>query len=113
MNEVTIFLIGIAISLLLSFLVVFYLNNNLKNILIDICGTEERAKFWNSISTLCLILVPFMFSMIYKPERGGEIVFDISRQLGWALFGMIGTIGFLSLAIAIFIPKQDKKKSKS
>ena len=46
MHNAHTFLLGLAITVVLSFAVVWYLKSSLKGILLDLCGTERRAEFW-------------------------------------------------------------------
>lgn len=105
MNEITTYLTGIGLALAISLSVVFYLRKNLLNLLNDVCGTENRANFWMNISNLCLVLVPFMFAITYKPDMADNVVFELSRNISRSLFGLIGTIVFISFTISLFIPR--------
>lgn len=105
MNEISIFLTGVSLTLAISLIVVFYLNKNLLNLLIDICGTENRAKFWVSISNICLMLFPFMIVLAYQPNIEVPAVFEMSKIISFALYGVIGTILTISFMISLFIPR--------
>ena len=70
MNRVTIFLIGVGTTVAVSVLAVGYLKSSLTKILIDLCGTQERATFWTAFSNVTLILVPLIFALHYRPEIG-------------------------------------------
>lgn len=49
---------------------VSYLKAHLKNLLVELCGTEERASFWLAFSNVTLVLVPLIFALDYQPEFG-------------------------------------------
>lgn len=106
MNEITTYLTGIGLALFLSLGVVIYLRKNLLNLLTEVCGTENRAKFWMNISNICLILIPFMFAITYKPDMADNVIFELSRNISRSLFGLIGTVVFISLTISMFIPRR-------
>ncbi len=46
MSQVSLFLIELAICFLASSVVVLVLTGPLRKVLIDACGTVERARFW-------------------------------------------------------------------
>lgn len=105
MDEITTYLTGTGLALVISLTVVLYLRKNLLNLLTDVCGTESRANFWMSISNICLVLVPFMLALTYKPDMQDNVIFELSRNISRSLFGLIGTIIFISLSIGLFIPR--------
>ena len=48
-------------------------------LLVDLCGSAERANFWTAFSNVTVALVPLLFALNYHPEsRDAEMV----RQLG-------------------------------
>jgi hypothetical protein len=67
MNPSIIFVAGLAITLVSAFLVVLYLHSRLDPILVDLCGTLERARFWTSFSNVTLTLVPMIRALGYRP----------------------------------------------
>ena len=103
MTSIQTFLTGFAISILLSLLIVIYLNKPLKLILIDICGTETRARFWTHITNLSFVLVAMLMANLNRPKTGVETIFQLSRQLGWTLLGMIATVLIVSRSISRFV----------
>jgi hypothetical protein len=102
------FLLDLGATLLVSTLAVIYLRGHLKTILIDLCGTRERASFWTAFSVLTLILVPLIFAMSYRlaPESGSSAVYEVSQQLKWALIGLVASVLLLGIVIGSFIPRQ-------
>jgi len=54
MTPVTVFLVGILITAATSAAVVWYLKPSLQGILIDLCGTPERAAFWTAFSNVTI-----------------------------------------------------------
>jgi hypothetical protein len=103
MTTIQTFLTGLAISFTLSLLIVIYLNKPLTQILIDICGTQTRASFWKYITNLSFVLVSLLMPILSRPREDLDTVFQLSRQLGWTLFGFIITVIFVSMSISRFI----------
>ncbi len=50
MNPVIGFVLGLVVTMGVVFLVLLYLRNPLQVILNDLCGTNERARFWTAFS---------------------------------------------------------------
>jgi hypothetical protein len=109
MSAVLIFLVGLAITLLSALLVVIYLRAHLKAILIDLCGTGERAGFWTAFSNVTLMLVPLIFALNYRPEAGSlpSLVFELSAQLKNALIGLVCSVVVLGIVMSSFIRRRE------
>jgi hypothetical protein len=105
MSAAAVFLIGLSITLVSVLLVVIYLRTHLKAILIDLCGTAERAEFWTAFSNITLTLVPLIFALHYRPEGGSQpsVLFAVCAQLEQALIGLTCSVFGLGFVIANFI----------
>ena len=68
MNTIFSFLIEVVLTLVISVLLVRYLRPYLRKVLIDLCGTEDRAQFWTAFSNILLIGMPIIFALNYRPE---------------------------------------------
>lgn len=106
MSNIIAFLSGMAATFLLSCIVVLHLSPHLKKVLIDLCGTEERAKFWTVFSNLSLILMPLFTAMHYYPNsrEGASIFFEIITQFNWGLVGLLSSILAIGIVIKRYIP---------
>ncbi len=107
MNPSIAFLLDIALAALLLVGIVAYVKKHLKTLLIELCGTTERASFWLALSNIALVLVPLIFALDYKPEFGPErtAIFEMATQLKYALIGFVVTLGSLALILIRFIPR--------
>lgn len=100
MNTIVSFVIQVALTLTIAVLLARYLRPFLRNILIDLCGTEDRARFWAAFSNILLIGMPVIFALNFSPEaRSTEALFfevaaKLSGNLGGFLVALIG-IGFM------------------
>jgi hypothetical protein len=115
MNPSIVFGIGLAITLTSAFLVVLYLRSRLDPILVDICGTSDRARFWTSFSNVTLILVPMIRALGYRP---GECllpasVMQLADQLEQALIGLVATVLALGFVLTLFIPRNVPQKANA
>ncbi len=106
MNDVAVFFIGIGMTLAVSFLVIRYLKPHLHRVLVDLCGTKERADFWTVFSIVMLMLIPFIAAMSYRPRIGQDasVFFELSNQIRWGLIGLAGSVIILGLTLSRFIP---------
>jgi hypothetical protein len=53
MNTILIFLTQIALTMIACLLIAGYIRPFLKQVLVDLCGTEQRAQFWTAFRTSC------------------------------------------------------------
>jgi hypothetical protein len=117
MNAIFSFLIEVTLTVVVSVLLVGYVRPYLKKILIDLCGTEERAQFWSVFSNILLVGMPLILALSYNPEAdtGENLFFEILRRLGGnlagLLFALIG-IGFIVAFFALVAPKPSKAEPK-
>ena len=97
MHDAQSFLLGLAITVVLSFAVVWYLKSSLKGILLDLCGTERRAEFWMAFTNVTLMLLPIVFAMQFHSVTGENVsaVFAISYQLKWSFVGRVTSVWLL------------------
>src|SRR3989304_3843026 len=107
MHQSTAFLIGAGITALASLMAAVYLKPGLEKILIELCGSRERALFWVAASNIIFILSPLFFAMNFQPGDGqcGTMFFDIVRQVKWGIFGLVGTISVIGLIVKSYVPK--------
>ena len=110
MNTIVSFLIEVALTLLISSLLIRYLRPFLRKILVDLCGTADRAQFWLAFSSILLMGMPVLFALNYSPQatNAEELFFEVARKLsgnlGSFLFSLIG-IGFIVSFFALFAPR--------
>lgn len=117
MNPIFSFLAEMTLTLILSILIVRYLRPFLRKILIDLCGTEDRANFWIVFSDILLIGLPMIIALGYQPEAKSseelffEIAAKLSGNLGGFLFALVG-VGLIVTFFALAAPKPPKMESK-
>ena len=117
MNTILFFIIQMLLTLLLVSLIVGYLRPYLRKILVDLCGTEERAQFWTAFSNILLIGMPLIFALNYRPETRNteELFFEVAGKLGGNLGGLLVAligIGFIVSFFALVAPKPAKLETK-
>jgi len=117
MNIIVSFVIEVALTLVIAALLVRYLRPFLRKVLIDLCGTEERAQFWMAFSNILLIGMPVIFALSYSPETWNteELFFEIARKLSGNLGGMLFALivfGFVISVFALVAPRPGKVEAK-
>jgi len=111
MNTFLALAIEIGLTLLVSALITGYLRPYLKQILIDLCRTEERAQFWTAFSNILLIGLPLIIALGFRPESATlegvvfEIIGRLSGNLGGYLFALVG-LGLIVSFFALVAPRQ-------
>lgn len=123
MSQITMFFTSIGVSILFGVLISLYLRKPLHSLLVDICGTTDRAKFWLHITILCYLLVSAVIGLNYQPNFGqvsltgdtdygmlalgeSQVIFGLGRHLGRTLLGLLLTTGVMAFTISIFIRRQ-------
>lgn len=102
------FLISAALTLGVTALIVVSLWRSLQGILVDLCGTESRARFWRAYASIVLLLVPLTTLMLARPDEAitGSLLFAVIDQTRWALVGLIAALFMVALGVAAFIPSR-------
>ena len=113
MNIVDLYLAGAITTLLISLIVVFYLRKPLRGILVDLCGTAERANFWRAFSNVTFVLVPFVFALEHPSGDAGEGGISLRQamdaftsELSRALVGLIVSVFVMGLVLSAYIPRR-------
>ena len=105
MTNSALFLIGLGFTVITALAIVGYLRTPLHSILVELCGTRERAEFWVAFCNVTITLVPLIFAMQYTPElkAGTTAVLELSAQLKWALAGLLSAVVVLGWVLGRFI----------
>ena len=112
MGLTTAFLVDVVLTAALSIGLVAYVKEPLRSLLIELCGTKERASFWLAFSNVALVLISLIFTLSYTPESGPDknVVFEMGTQLKYAMVGFVIALGALGLILLRFIPR-DKTRT--
>jgi uncharacterized membrane protein YhaH (DUF805 family) len=101
------FLSDVAFAAITSLGIVVYVKKHLRLLLIELCGSAERANFWLAFSNVTLVLVPVIFALDYKLELGPDknLVLEMAAQFKYALIGFLITLGTQAIIMFRFIPR--------
>ena len=111
------FIVEVALTAGISAMIIAYLRPFLQKVLIDLCGTEDRAHFWTAFSNILLIGMPVMFALHYRPEARNteELFFEVAGKLSGNLAGLLLAligIGFIVSFFALVSPKRKNLEAK-
>lgn len=104
MNAILFFVIEVALTVVVSTMLVRYLHPFLRKILMDLCGTEERAQFWGAFSNILLMGMPIIFALNYRPEASTseQLFFEIARKLSGNLGGLLFALICIGFIVSLF-----------
>ena len=114
MNATTVFALGSMGTLAIGAAVVLYLRRPLRNILVELCGNEERAEFWTAFSAVVVGVVPVIFAMVCHPAPGPDTpaVLELADQLKWGLIGLTGSVLMLGWVVGRSIVRWEGRAAK-
>jgi len=105
MSSSSLFLAGVGLTLIVCLAFVAYLKAPLHRILLELCGTRERADFWAAFANASFVLVPLIFAMqvVPDPRPQTSAVLELAAQLKWALIGLLLAVAVVSWVLGRFI----------
>ena len=108
MGELSLFIIEVTLSLTVSGFVIYTLSNDLYQLILELCGTEARAKFWISYLNVMLVITPLLTVFIFgKSGIVSEASFIFFKNaLRCILTGMFLSLGAIGFQIMQSIPKK-------
>lgn len=117
MNSIFFFLLEVTLTLVICGVVVRYLRPFLNRILVDLCGTEERAQFWTVFSNIILVGLPLLVALTYQPQASSaeELFFEITRRISGNLTGFLLALVGIGLIVSFFAlvaPRTAKVEAK-
>ena len=96
MNTLVLFLIEVLLCFAISVSLIVLLKTVLRDILVDICGTESRAAFWVMFTQLMLIISPLLLVIYFAPTQD-TLAVNVAEALKDTLFrSLLGD--FIALA---------------
>ncbi len=104
MSSIAAFGIEFFVTLLIGFLLLLYLRAPLYRVLVDLCGGEDRARFWSAFAAVLLIGFPSAAALGYRPYAGSstDAFFDMARQLGQNVIAFLAALVALGIVVAFF-----------
>jgi tellurite resistance protein TehA-like permease len=112
MNNILFFLLEVTLTFVICGLVFHYLRPYLNRILVDLCGTEERAQFWTVFSNILLVGMPLLIALTYQPQAGNaeELFFEITRRISGNLTGFLLALVGIGCIVSFFALVAPRRK---
>ncbi|MBL8103227.1 MAG: hypothetical protein JNM02_11890 [Anaerolineales bacterium] len=112
MNTILFYLLEVILTLSISMLVFRYLRPFLNRILVDMCGTEERAQFWTVFSSIVLVGLPLLFALNYQPEatKAEELFFEITHRISGNMLGFLLALLVIGCIVSFFALVAPRRK---
>lgn len=104
MNTLIVFIIEVFLCLGISLTVVMLLKPFLRNLLIETCGTTERAGFWVMFTQIMLIISPLLIVIYYAPTTTADTI-NIAEAMQETLFRSLLGVFIALTMIAMVIWK--------
>jgi membrane protease YdiL (CAAX protease family) len=94
MRDMTTYLIGLSLTMALSGVVLAVLRASLRETLMNRESPHSQAALWASYFAVMLFVVPVLFALFTQPlgYNPKEAVFQVARQLAWALLGLLSLL---------------------
>lgn len=119
MSIVDVYLAGAITTLLITMIEVIYFRKPLHAILVDLCGTAERANFWRAFSNVTFALIPLVFALEHSSGDAGEgriglreAMDAFTSQLSHALVGLIVSVLAMGVILSAYIPRRRAETSE-
>ena len=107
MNVSLVFSCGLAATVLVALLVVFYLKSPLQKQLQELCGNPERAEFWTAFANVTVVLTPAIFAMSVDPSSSSAVppLLAVVSQMKWGFIGLVTSVLMMGWILGRFIRK--------
>ena len=103
MNTGVVFLLEISITLLMVILILGYMRPFLRRILLDLCGTDDRAQFWTAFTNIVLLSLPLISALGFTPPASEEnITIEIIHQLRSNLTSFMLGLALIGFVLLLF-----------
>jgi len=105
------FLVEILVGLVVSVAAILSLNKPLSQLLIELCGTNERAKFWTRYTIIMLFITPLLgVVLVANPTSPLQIDFGLLKSaFKRALFGLFVALVVVGFQLVRFTHNQNKE----
>ncbi len=115
MRQLSLFLIEVAICVVSSGLVAALLTRPLRRLLIDACGTVERANFWVVYCDAMIFIAPLVTMVVFgkSSDLSTPTLPFYKAALGSALFGEFVALAAIGVQVARLLPRRIEREAES
>ena len=113
MGSLPLFIIEVVICVCLSTIVTVILTRPLRRLLVDACGSPERAHFWVVYSDAMIFLAPLVATIVFgkSSDLSGATLSFYKAALGSALFGIFVALTAVGLQVARLVPRRADERA--
>jgi hypothetical protein len=115
MFPISLSLLQLAIPATVGLAAAAYLRDVTQRLLVDLCGTEARARFWVRCAVIAMLAVPLMAVLLLAgtPHECGTAGMDtamcvtrvLRQSLAWTAGGVLAAVGVIARAVGRSIPR--------
>ncbi|HEY4541222.1 MAG TPA: hypothetical protein VIG66_02485 [Noviherbaspirillum sp.] len=113
--DVVVFLVEVVVGLVVSIAAMASLNGPLSSLLVELCGTRERARFWTRYTNMMLFLSPLLSVVLFaNPLSALQINFMLLKgAFKSALFGLFVALVVIGFQLVRFTRNQGSESAKT
>lgn len=107
MGPVSWFVVELLIGACTAGVVCAVLTRPLRRLLLELCGTAERARFWVAYSDVMIFLAPLVFIVAFgkSGDPGVPSVAFYRAAIGSTLLGLFVALAFVGLQLTRLLPR--------
>ncbi|MCL2589883.1 MAG: hypothetical protein FWD67_03120 [Betaproteobacteria bacterium] len=106
----------VAMPIIASLVAATYLHEVIQRLLADLCGTEDRARFWTRCSVVAMFAAPLMLVLLVTDipntytgiEAAGYTMRVLRQTLAWTAGGILAAVGVIAYVVMRYIPREIK-----
>lgn len=117
MNATTMILGSLTLATALAVLSMLLLRRSLFQILIELCGNEARARFWQGMASLAIVLMTLFGVLLTLPPKDPELwsnapgLREVLGGFRTGVFGLLVSLGILSFVLLLSINGAARRQS--
>ncbi len=100
MNELFSLVSAVAVSLVVSTVILLVIVKPLRQILAQLCKNGESTSFWVAFTIVMLFATPLFFSVLWTPLYHESAVFALRAAMLASLFGAIAGLAIVGFRLA-------------
>lgn len=112
MHPAQAYLLGLAVLLVAASALILLVRRPLHAILVELCGAEHRATFWERLYAAAVVLSVLFFSFWVPPvPADGSATTSFEDYFGLlraGSFALLASLGVLAVLMLLFISKHDR-----
>lgn len=113
MNAQWAFFIGLITVAAMGGGVLLFVHRPFTALLRELCGEEQRARFWAQLYDASLLLTVLFTAMLFPPDPAAPVdVFAFLSMWRAGMFGLLVSLGVLAIVMLNFIRQHDQRTAR-